>query len=52
MDWIKEMREAMLKLQEACRKNTTWAECYKCPFDEYCTVLLESKVDIPDTWDI
>ena len=50
MDWIKEMKEAMLKLQKACEKNTTWADCYKCPFDEYCTILDKAGSDTPDIW--
>ena len=51
MNWIEEMREAMLKLQEAC-EHAEFRECHKCPFDECCTILLESKVGIPEDWDI
>lgn len=49
MDWIKEMKEAMLKLQEAC-EHAEFTECHKCPFNEYCTILLESKNETPEDW--
>lgn len=50
MDWIKEVKEAMLKLQEAC-VHIEWTECYKCPFYKYCPMSGES-IDTPDIWEI
>jgi len=44
MDWIAEMRAGMEMMQEACRKNTEWNKCSECPFDEYCTILMEQSV--------
>lgn len=51
MDWIKEMKEAMLKLQKACEKNTEWTECHKCPFYDYCPMSRGEQVT-PDIWEI
>ncbi len=39
MDWIEDMKLAMLRMQMACQSNDKWNECQNCPFDEYCTVL-------------
>lgn len=50
MDWIKEMKEAMLKLQKAC-ENAEWTECHKCPFYDYCTILDdELENGVPEDW--
>ena len=45
--WIQEMREAMNAMKRACIKNHSWTDCYKCPFDEYCTALDNARLPTP-----
>ncbi len=50
MEWIKKMRVALIDLQNACKKNTEWANCAECPFGEWCDVLEEHGYTTPDKW--
>lgn len=52
MDWVEKMKVAMLRVQEACQTNDKWSNCQNCPFDEYCTVLLEHGFGEPSEWEI
>ena len=47
MDWQKKMLDGMRLLREACRENKEWDKCQKCPFDEYCTALMNEKLVDP-----
>lgn len=51
MDWVEKMKVAMLRVQEACQTNDKWSNCQNCPFDEYCTVLLEHGFGEPSEWE-
>lgn len=42
MDWQKKMLEGMRLMLEACGENNQWSNCYRCPFDEYCTALMDA----------
>lgn len=44
MDWKSEMRAGMEMMHKACEKNTEWSKCYDCPFDEWCTMLMERSI--------
>ena len=46
--YIDEMEEAMVALHEACTRNEHWNNCYQCPFDKYCDVILETFFITPD----
>lgn len=39
--WNEKVLEGMRLIQEGCRENEEWNGCATCPFDEYCTVLME-----------
>lgn len=42
MDWQKKMLEGMRLMLEACGENDQWHNCHRCPFDEYCTALMDA----------
>ena len=44
MDWISEMRAGMEMMRKACKKNKEWSKCNDCPFDEWCTMLMERSI--------
>ena len=44
MDWVSEMRAGMDMMAKACKKNEDWAKCSDCPFDEYCTILMDRSI--------
>ena len=45
MDWTDKMRFGMMTMMEACKENKRWDLCRdRCPFDEYCTALMEAKL--------
>ena len=48
MDFTTKMNEAMVMLHEACKANKNWADCHKCPFDEYCDAFWEEGLPTPD----
>ena len=52
MEWIDEIKKAMTMLKNGCNKNIYWADCSKCPFDDYCTVLEVHGIGTPDEWKI
>lgn len=40
------MLEGMRLMLEACGENDAWHGCHRCPFDEYCTALMDAaKID-------
>lgn len=44
MDWQKKMLEGMRLMQEACSDNGHWTKCHICPFDSYCTALMDAEL--------
>ena len=52
MEWIDKMKMAMETLINTCNENMYWADCSKCPFDDYCTAVLEHGMGTPDKWKI
>ncbi|MBR4155419.1 MAG: hypothetical protein IKU01_01770 [Bacteroidales bacterium] len=40
-DWKDTVREGMKLIQKGCRENEEWNGCAECPFDVYCTILME-----------
>ena len=46
--YVEEMKEAMMMLHEACRRNEYWNNCYQCPFDIYCDAMLRNDLGTPD----
>ena len=53
MSWVDKMRQGMALMKEACSENPGWNDCSKCPFDEYCDILMQSSVGrvIPENWE-
>ena len=53
MDWIEQMKEAMMMVKTACAQNTQWADCDVCPFREQCDAFEQNgMIDIPAAWKI
>ena len=52
MEWIDEIKKAMAMLKNGCSKNDMWINCKDCPFDEYCGVLEDHGMPLPEEWDI
>lgn len=52
MDWKDEMKEAMKAIKKACGKNTSWTECYHCPFFACCNAIEHENLPVPDEWRI
>ena len=49
LKWVLQMDEAMTLMQEACQNNHDWTACRRhCPFDEYCTALMDAKLVDPN----
>ena len=48
MDWKEKMLEGMRLLQEGCDENPS-GECVNCPFDKYCTALMNAELINPFT---
>ena len=48
MDFTIKIKEAMELLHEACAMNEEWANCARCPFDDYCDALEEAGFGTPD----
>lgn len=44
MKWINHMKEAMKAVEAACAENTMWDRCRECPFDDYCTALMDAEL--------
>ena len=44
MDWKEKMFLSMKQTQEACQENENWYHCAECPFDEYCTALMNEEL--------
>lgn len=44
MTWVDEMKEAMKMMKNACAKNNSWNECEDCPFDIYCTYMMDGAI--------
>ena len=47
MKWINHMKEAMKAVEAACAENTMWDRCRECPFDDYCTALMDAELFDP-----
>ena len=47
MDWKQKMIEGMRLIREACNTNDEWNQCERCPFDKYCTALMEANLIDP-----
>lgn len=45
--WKKEMSKAMDKIQEICKEQDGWNNCPECPFDRYCTALMDAELVDP-----
>ena len=47
MEFVEDIRKAMLDLAMACRKNDEWDNCQYCPFKEYCNAIEAYDLGIP-----
>lgn len=47
MDWKQKMTEGMRLISEACNANDEWDKCKECPFDAYCTALMDENLIDP-----
>ena len=47
MSWVNQMAKAMAMMQEACEANGEWNRCGDCPFNVYCTALMDAKLIDP-----
>lgn len=50
MSFVKAMKEAMKLIYAACKQNDEWANCYRCPFRDYCDVIEQAGMGTPDEW--
>lgn len=46
-DWKAKMALAMNMMEEACHENEEWTKCDSCPFDTYCTALMNAALIDP-----
>lgn len=46
-EWQKKMLKGMSMMREACGANGEWNKCKECPFDAYCTALMEANLIDP-----
>ncbi len=47
MDWKSKMFLGMKMIQRACQENENWDHCAECPFNAYCTALMEENLIDP-----
>lgn len=52
MEWVDEIKIAMMMLKNACNKNNTWLKCKNRPFYKYCVDLNDHDMLVPEEWDI
>lgn len=45
--WQLKIAQAMDVMQEACAENDSWAKCCECPFDIFCTALMDAELFDP-----
>ena len=45
--WQKKMLEGMRIMQEACKDNEHWNQCCECPFDKFCTAIMDAGLFDP-----
>lgn len=43
-EWQEKMIEGMRLIKEACQANDSWNKCHNCPFDQYCSALMEAEI--------
>ena len=41
-DWIKKIEEGMNLIREGCQLNGEWGMCTRCPFTDYCDILMDA----------
>lgn len=46
--YIEKIKQGMILLHEGCMRNELWGNCYHCPFDEYCDLILRNMIITPD----
>ena len=47
MMWQEKMKKAMEDMVAACQANGSWTDCKNCPFDTYCTALMDERLIDP-----
>ena len=47
MNWKDKMWKGMKLIKEACQENEGWNSCSKCPFDTFCTGLMDKNLIDP-----
>ena len=51
MNWEEKITEGMKLIKEGCINQNNWIDCPKCPFDDYCTILMQNGGATPDRWE-
>ena len=52
MDWKEKIKKGLELIKEGCTNQDNWKECYKCPFNDYCTTLMENGGVTPNEWEL
>ena len=47
MGWKEKMTAGMQMIADACGENGEWNECKNCPFDKFCTALMNAELVDP-----
>ncbi|MDV3429540.1 MAG: hypothetical protein LIR50_21370 [Bacillota bacterium] len=47
MTWQAQMAQAMDTIQKVCKEQNKWDRCAECPFDRFCTALMEAELIDP-----
>jgi hypothetical protein len=48
MSGFEKIQMGMKLITEGCREQTEWTACHDCPFDSFCTMLMDSGNDDGD----
>ena len=50
--WVGQMLEVMRAMHDTCAQNKEWRGCKMCPFEDYCDVIQDAHMNIPQEWNI
>ena len=49
-EYIDNMSELMRQMGVLCNMNVEVVPCEDCPFDKYCTAIIDDGLDGPEDW--
>lgn len=48
-EWMYKIAQGMALIKEGCAMNEYWSDCDYCPFDEYCSAIMDKHCKFGDS---